>query len=95
MPPTVEYGRRLLDGIDHLDGHGFLNSLYSANFHSHFTHLNVLLGFEKIGPTKEFALARRSVTLIVVCLINLGTFFPRPAEYAELWRKSQEVCFSP
>ncbi|CUS07544.1 unnamed protein product [Tuber aestivum] len=39
----------------------------------------------------EFALGRRSVTLIVVCLINLGTFFPRPLEYAELWRKSQEV----
>ena len=44
--------------------------------------------------TKEIALARRSVTLIVVCLINLGTFFPRPQEYTELWRKSQEVCFS-
>jgi len=43
--------------------------------------------------TKEIALARRSVTIIVVCLINLGTFFPRPREYAELWRKSQQVCF--
>ncbi|PUU76962.1 hypothetical protein B9Z19DRAFT_1109160 [Tuber borchii] len=43
------------------------------------------------SPTKEFALAWRSITLIVVCLINLGTFFPRPREYAELWRKSQEV----
>jgi len=45
-------------------------------------------------PTKEFPLARRSVILIVVCLINLGTFFPRPWEYAELWWKSQEVCFA-
>jgi len=42
----------------------------------------------------DAALGRRSVTIIVVCLINLGTFFPRPREYAELWRKSQEVCFS-
>ncbi|PUU76945.1 hypothetical protein B9Z19DRAFT_204985 [Tuber borchii] len=44
---------------------------------------------------KEITLARRSVILIVVCLINLGTTFPRPQEYAELWQKSQEVCFSP
>ncbi|CUS07546.1 unnamed protein product [Tuber aestivum] len=40
---------------------------------------------------EDVALARRSVTLIVVCLINLGTLFPRPREYAELWRRSQEV----
>ncbi|RPB01668.1 hypothetical protein L873DRAFT_1803508 [Choiromyces venosus 120613-1] len=31
-------------------------------------------------PTKEIALAKRSVTLIVVCLINLGTCCPRPQE---------------
>ncbi|KAG0641145.1 hypothetical protein HOY80DRAFT_955829 [Tuber brumale] len=37
------------------------------------------------------ALGRRSVTLIVVCLINLGTFFPRPKNYVKLWLKSQEV----
>ncbi|RPB01676.1 hypothetical protein L873DRAFT_1803520 [Choiromyces venosus 120613-1] len=42
-------------------------------------------------PTKEIALAKRSVTLIVVCLINLGTCCPRPQGYAQLWRKSQEV----
>jgi len=34
MPPTVEYGRSLLDGIDHLDDQGFLTSLYFVNFHS-------------------------------------------------------------
>jgi len=50
----------------------------------------VVIGIEARG-TKEFALARRSVTLIVVCLINLGTFFPRQQEYAVLWRKSQQV----
>ncbi|RPB01657.1 hypothetical protein L873DRAFT_644648 [Choiromyces venosus 120613-1] len=45
--------------------------------------------------TKEIALAKRSVTLIVVCLINLGTFFcSRPQGYAQLWWKSQEVCYS-
>ncbi|CUS07545.1 unnamed protein product [Tuber aestivum] len=41
--------------------------------------------------TSEIALGRRSVNLIVVCLINLGTFYPRPQEYRELWKKSQEV----
>jgi len=34
MPPAVEYARRLIEGIDHLDGHGFLTSLYFANLHS-------------------------------------------------------------
>jgi len=34
MPPAVEYARRLIDGIGHLDGHGFLTSLCFANFHS-------------------------------------------------------------
>ncbi|RPB01640.1 hypothetical protein L873DRAFT_1842358 [Choiromyces venosus 120613-1] len=42
-------------------------------------------------PTREIALAKRSVILIVVCLINLGTCCPRPQGYAELWRTSQEV----
>ncbi|CUS07540.1 unnamed protein product, partial [Tuber aestivum] len=42
-------------------------------------------------PHKDPALARRSITVIVICLINLGNFFPRPKEYTELWRKSQEV----
>ncbi|KAG0134891.1 hypothetical protein HOY82DRAFT_199331 [Tuber indicum] len=43
------------------------------------------------GRTIEGSLTRRSVNLIVVCLINLGTFFPRPPGYAEFWRKAQEV----
>ena len=34
MLPAVEYARRLIDGIDHLNGHGFLTSLYFANFYS-------------------------------------------------------------
>ncbi|RPB01642.1 hypothetical protein L873DRAFT_1764008 [Choiromyces venosus 120613-1] len=59
--------------------------------------INVCLSFCEMvvnierTPTEEIALAKRSVTLIVVCLINLGTCCPRPQGYAELWRKSQEV----
>ncbi|RPB01645.1 hypothetical protein L873DRAFT_1842360, partial [Choiromyces venosus 120613-1] len=41
--------------------------------------------------TIETALAERSVTLILVCLINLEAFYPRPQGYAQLWWKSQEV----
>ncbi|PWW77615.1 hypothetical protein C7212DRAFT_362777 [Tuber magnatum] len=47
----------------------------------------------EIRRTNELALARRSVNLIVVCLINLVASFPQPREYLELWRKSQEVFY--
>ncbi|CUS14615.1 unnamed protein product [Tuber aestivum] len=43
------------------------------------------------GCGQGVALGPRSVTLIIVCLINMGTFFPRPQGYANLWQKSQEV----
>ncbi|CUS11080.1 unnamed protein product [Tuber aestivum] len=51
---------------------------------------NMVMGLEGRGA-EGIDLAQRSVSLIVVSLINLGTCFPQPQEYAELWRKSQEL----
>ncbi|CUS08892.1 unnamed protein product [Tuber aestivum] len=53
-----------------------------------FCDMTVNIGRRRI---RDISLALRSVTLIVICLINLGTFFPRPREYAIAWRKAQEV----
>lgn len=42
-------------------------------------------------PTEDERLIRRSVDLLVISLINIGTITPSPLRYDEIWEKIQKV----
>lgn len=63
----------------------------------------VVISFcELVGRTEDVApknqakpdpLARRSLYLIVVCIINMGIMSPRPAGYDQMWKQAQKVRY--
>lgn len=44
---------------------------------------------------KTDTLARRSLYLLVISIINTGTIYPHPAEYGQMWNQVQKACHRP
>lgn len=48
-----------------------------------------------LGPVQAKSLTRRSINIIAVSMVNMGTVSPLPPKYSMLWCQAQTVCDCP